>query len=305
MSRVRISVGLMVAVSLVATATFGTKLAIAATAPSIADRTATVSGAVNAAAVDRSGPYGSMRRTGSSGVALTFDDGPDKVVTVRLLNLLKKHKVKATFCVVGHRARDNPAIIRRMAKDGHTFCNHSWQHLQNLGKLSDAKIRTDLKATNKWIRKAVPGARIQYFRAPYGNFTARLNRIAVELGMTPLSWLVDDHSYMSPKYGTGKKMIAHIVKRVQTYTRKGSIVLSHEMLKPWTVTAYGTLLPWLKKRFTLVPMPTKRVQPPTKPVPPPPPPPETPVVPVPTEASPTASASPDPSPPPPAATPQD
>jgi peptidoglycan/xylan/chitin deacetylase (PgdA/CDA1 family) len=214
--------------------------------------------AVEAAAVDATGPYGSMRRTGSAAVALTFDDGPDPVVTPRLLDLLKSRRVKATFCVVGHRARDNQAIVRRIAAEGHTLCNHSWQHLQNLGRLDEAKIRKDLKATDKWIRRAVPGAQIQYFRAPYGNFTARLNRIARELGMTPLSWNVDDDAYQSARYGRGATMVAHMTKVVKRDTRKGSIVLSHEMAKPWTVTAYRTLLPWLQGRFRLVALPVRQ-----------------------------------------------
>jgi len=210
-----------------------------------------------AAAVDTSGPHGSMRRTGSSAVALTFDDGPDPKVTPKLLDLLKKQKVKATFCVTGWRARDNPAVIRRIVAEGHTLCNHSWQHLENLGKLSDAAIRKDLKATTKRIQQAAPGTPVRYFRAPYGNFTKRLNRIARELGMTPLSWSVDDQSWTSKKHGKGKKMVAHVIAVVKKNTRKGSVVLGHDMAKPWTVTAYKTLLPWLKKRHKLIPLPAK------------------------------------------------
>jgi peptidoglycan/xylan/chitin deacetylase (PgdA/CDA1 family) len=219
-----------------------------------------------AAVVDASRSDELMRRTGSSAVALTFDDGPDPVVTPKLLDVLKKQKIKATFCVVGHRARDNPAIIQRMVAEGHTLCNHSWQHLENLGKLDAKKIRTDLAATSKWIRRAVPGVPIEYFRAPYGNFTPRLNKIARGMGMKLLSWNVDDQSWASKKHGKGAKLVAHMTKLVKKHTRKGSIVLSHEMAKPWTVTAYRSLLPWLKKRFKLIPLPvTKPV--PTTPVP--------------------------------------
>ncbi len=208
--------------------------------------------------VDTSGPYGSMRRTGSSAVALTFDDGPDPIVTPKLLDLLKKQKVTATFCVVGHRARDNQAIIQRMVAEGHTLCNHSWQHLQGLGKLDEAKIRKDLAATHKAIRRAVPGVPIEYFRAPYGNWTPRLNKVARGMGMKLLHWSVDDQSWASKKYGKGSKLVAHMTKLVKKHTRKGSIVLSHEMAKPWTVTAYRSLVPWLKKRFKLIPLPVSK-----------------------------------------------
>lgn len=243
--------------------------AAADTAPRAAARAAAAGARVAATApVDTSGPHGSMRLTGSAAVALTFDDGPDPVVTPRLLDLLKEQRVKATFCVVGHRARDNPAIIRRMADEGHTLCNHSWQHLEDLGVRDEATIRKDLTSTSTWIRRAVPGVPIPYFRAPYGNFTARLNTIARDMGMTPLSWSVDDQSWASEKYGKGDELIAHMTGLVKTNTRQGSIILSHEMAKPWTVTAYRSLLPWLTARFELIPLPAPSLRPRPAPLPP-------------------------------------
>ncbi|GAA4976450.1 polysaccharide deacetylase family protein [Actinoplanes utahensis] len=231
----------------------------AATTPPPA-RTGAASVGSGAAGVDTSGPYGSMRRTGSAAVALTFDDGPDPKVTPQLLDLLKQQRVKATFCLTGWRARDHPAIVRRIAAEGHTLCNHSWQHLEDLGKRDVATIRKDLEATTRSIQRAVPGVPVQYFRAPYGNFTARLNATARESGMTPLSWNVDDQSWMSKEYGKGSAMVQHIVGVVQKNTRQGSIVLGHDMAKPWTVTAYRTLLPWLRQRFQLIPLPVHTIR---------------------------------------------
>jgi peptidoglycan/xylan/chitin deacetylase (PgdA/CDA1 family) len=202
-----------------------------------------------------SGPAGSQSRTGTDAVALTFDDGPDPVNTPKLLDLLKAQGVKATFCLVGHRVRDNQAIVKRIAAEGHTLCNHSWQHLEDLAKRPDAYLMRDLVATNEQIHKAVPGAMIRYFRAPYGNFTTRLNGFAARLGMTPLSWNVDDECWLTSKYGTGGTMIAHMAAMVHRETRKGSIILSHDNLKPQTIVAYQQILPWLKARFRLVPMP--------------------------------------------------
>jgi peptidoglycan/xylan/chitin deacetylase (PgdA/CDA1 family) len=202
-----------------------------------------------------SGPAGSQSRTGTDAVALTFDDGPDPVNTPKLLDLLAAQGVKATFCLVGHRVRDNQEIVKRIAAEGHTLCNHSWQHLEDLAKRPDAYLLRDLVATNEQIHKAVPGAPIKYFRAPYGNFTPRLNGFAAQLGMTPLSWNVDDECWLTSKYGTGGKMTAHMAAMVHKETRKGSIILSHDNLKPQTPVAYQQILPWLKARFTLVPMP--------------------------------------------------
>jgi peptidoglycan/xylan/chitin deacetylase (PgdA/CDA1 family) len=202
--------------------------------------------------VTASGPGGSVKNTGSTAVALTFDDGPDPVNTPRLLDLLKQRGVKATFCLVGFRARDNPDIVRRMVAEGHTLCNHTWQHLMDIAQRDDAYIRHDLQATNEAIHAAVPDAKISYFRAPGGNFTPHLVALAAELGMKSIHWDVDDQTWMTSTYGTGPAMVDHIRYEVQTFTRPGSIVLSHEVKKPHTITAYATLIPWLQQRFTLV-----------------------------------------------------
>ena len=201
------------------------------------------------------GPDGSAKTTGSDAVALTFDDGPDPVNTPPLLDLLKQYHVKATFCLVGFRARDYPAIVARIAAEGHTLCNHTWQHLMDFSKRDDSYLRWDLKATNDAILAAAPGAKITYFRAPGGNFNPRLDAFAAELHLKSIHWDVDDETWRTDKYGTGPAMIDHIQHEVQTFTRRGSIVLSHDNKKPWTTTAYATLIPWLQARFELIGLP--------------------------------------------------
>ena len=208
------------------------------------------------ATASRVGPPGTVSMTGSKSVALTFDDGPDPVNTPKLLDVLKAQGVKATFCLVGHRARDNQAVVARIWREGHTLCNHSWQHLEDLGQRPEKYLLSDLRNTNREILRAgPPGATIAYFRAPYGNFSPRLNRYARQLGMTPIFWDVDDESYRTAVYGHGPAMVDHIVRHVKSQVRAGSIVLGHDLLKPFTVTAYQRLLPWLKGRFTLVALP--------------------------------------------------
>jgi peptidoglycan/xylan/chitin deacetylase (PgdA/CDA1 family) len=204
-----------------------------------------------------SGPVGSLRLTGSSAVALTFDDGPDPGNTPAILDLLRQFHVKATFCLVGWRARDHPDLVQRIAAEGHTFCNHSWQHLMDLGNRSPEYIAADLSATNNVIRGLVPGAQIRYFRAPGGNFTPTLVRVSRALGMTPLYWDVDPRDWDSARYGTGPFMVNHIVSVVEHHVRPGSIVLSHDNKRPDTTAAYRVLVPWLQAHgYPLEPLPT-------------------------------------------------
>ncbi|MDI6098322.1 polysaccharide deacetylase family protein [Actinoplanes sp. NEAU-A12] len=203
----------------------------------------------------KTGPAGSLMTTGSKAVALTFDDGPDPDYTPKLLQLLAKEKVKATFCLVGTQARRHPDLVRAIAQDGHSFCNHSWNHDLKLGKKPHNAIREDLERTNAAIRAAVPGAQIRYMRAPGGNFTPPLVNASTELGMRSIYWKVDPRDWEQPETETDAAHRNKVIRIVKSNTRAGSIVLSHDYAQPETVEAYRVLLPWLRKRFELVALP--------------------------------------------------
>lgn len=194
-----------------------------------------------------SGPAGSMMYTGTKSVAMTFDDGPDPTYTPQILDLLKQYHVRATFCVVGFRARDYPDLIRRILNEGHTLCNHSWQHLLDLSKRDDAYIKRDMQKTNDAINAAAPNAKVKYFRAPGGNFTPEIVDDAASLGMKSLYWAIDPRDWDTSTFGTGSGMANHVIAEVKARIRQGSIILSHDMGKrSGTILAYKTLIPWMK-----------------------------------------------------------
>jgi peptidoglycan/xylan/chitin deacetylase (PgdA/CDA1 family) len=201
------------------------------------------------------GPGGSFLTSGSDAVALTFDDGPDPAQTPRLLDLLAASGVKATFCLVGLRVRAYSALVKRIAAEGHTLCNHSWAHSLDLRLQSKEAILKDLADTNEAIRQAVPGVKIKYFRAPGGYFDAGLVSLASSLGMKSLYWSIDTRDWEFTKWGHGDTMVSHIIGIVQSQVRRGSVVLSHDFHKPDTIAAYQMLLPWLKANFKLAAMP--------------------------------------------------
>jgi peptidoglycan/xylan/chitin deacetylase (PgdA/CDA1 family) len=201
------------------------------------------------------GPDGSVVMTGSAGVALTFDDGPDPGNTPKLLDLLGEHGIKATFSLVGWRARDNPDLVHRIAAEGHTVANHSWQHLMDLAHRPKSYIEWDLTETTKAIQHAAPDTPVRYFRAPGGNFTRDLVALGRQYGLTPLFWNVDPRDWDSANYGFGASMVRHIVQTVESNVRPGMIVLSHDCKHPDTISAYGILLPWLKQKYSLIPLP--------------------------------------------------
>jgi peptidoglycan/xylan/chitin deacetylase (PgdA/CDA1 family) len=197
------------------------------------------------------GPFRSWRTTGSSAVALTFDDGPDPVQTPRILGMLAEHGVKATFCLVGAQVERHPEIVARIAADGHTLCNHTWDHSLTIGGDDPAVIEADLARTNQAIRAAVPDAEIPFFRAPGGNFSDPLVQTAYRAGMTSLYWEVDPRDWEHAPDTDDATHVARIVEEVRRAVRPGAIVLSHDFNQPGTIDAYAELLPWLTANFAL------------------------------------------------------
>jgi peptidoglycan/xylan/chitin deacetylase (PgdA/CDA1 family) len=195
------------------------------------------------------GPAQSLRVTGSNTVALTFDDGPDPVQTPKILALLAKYHVKATFCLVGKNVAKHPEIVRQIVDAGHTLCNHTWSHSLTIGAATPAQIDADLTRTNAAIRAAVPDAEIPFFRAPGGNFTDRLVSTAYAQGMTSLHWQVDPRDWDHSTDADDTTHIDRVVADVQKSVRPGSIILSHDFNQPDTVAAYEKLLPWITETY--------------------------------------------------------
>nr|MDT0660276.1 polysaccharide deacetylase family protein [Micromonospora sp. DSM 115978] len=197
------------------------------------------------------GPYGSRRTTGSMDVALTFDDGPDPNYTPQALAMLRGYQVRATFCLVGVNVVKYPHLVRAIAAEGHTLCNHSWSHDLLLGRRAPSVILADLLRTNEALRAAVPGARIAYFRQPGGNWTPAVVRVAAQLGMTSLHWTVDPQDWRRPG-------VSSIATAVTSRTVAGAIVLLHDAggNRQGTVSALRSILPNLTRRFELRALPT-------------------------------------------------
>lgn len=93
-------------------------------------------------------------------VALTFDDGPNPDVTPRILDILDKHCIKATFFLVGIYAEARPDLVREIARRGHTIGTHTWSHPDNLRHLS-------LKAAKSQITRGIAATRNALASAPY------------------------------------------------------------------------------------------------------------------------------------------
>lgn len=108
-----------------------------------------------------------VQRTGARDklVSLTFDDGPDSTWTPKILSILEKYHVPATFFIIGENGVANRGLLQRMVADGDEIGNHSYTH-PNMAEESSRGIKLELNATQRLI-EAFTGRSTRLFRAPY------------------------------------------------------------------------------------------------------------------------------------------
>jgi peptidoglycan/xylan/chitin deacetylase (PgdA/CDA1 family) len=188
---------------------------------------------------------GVQRRLGNASgplIALTFDDGPDPRWTPAVLELLRQHRIRATFCLVGRHVAQHPELVRRIAADGHALCNHSWSHDEAMQLRSAASVSADLARTSRAITEAA-GRPPRYYRAPGGNWAPTAVAEAGRQRLRLLGWSVDPYDWRRPPS-------TEIVRRVLAGAGPGAIVLLHDGYgaRANTVAALRTLLDALAAR---------------------------------------------------------
>lgn len=156
-------------------------------------------------------------------IALTYDDGPNDIVTELLLDLLAQYNVRATFFLIGKFVRQRPQIVRAIAASGHLIGNHTMTHPW-LAWQSPSRIREELAGCNAVLADTL-GAPIRYFRAPHGARRPVVLRIARSLGLTPVQWNIIPGDWLP----IGAEVIASRtvrgIARNQRHNRASNIVL--------------------------------------------------------------------------------
>jgi peptidoglycan/xylan/chitin deacetylase (PgdA/CDA1 family) len=152
-------------------------------------------------------------------VSITFDDGPNPDATPLILDVLKREDVKATFFVLGRHADRWPALVKRMADEGHQIGNHGYFH-RKLHRRTPAYVRDDLTRGVEAIERA-SGVRPRVFRAPHGFRNPWVTPIARSLGERTIGWSLG-------VWDSARPGADEIVRRSLTGMRPGSILLLHD-----------------------------------------------------------------------------
>jgi len=152
-------------------------------------------------------------------LALTYDDGPNDPHTLRLLEVLAKHNVRATFFLIGRFVVQRSDIVRELVRAGHEVGNHTFNH-PNLILVSSERTRKEIADCQQGLLETT-GKTAWLFRPPFGGRRPGTLQIARSLGLEPVMWNVTGHDWTGLPADT-------IVAKVSRQIRGGDIILLHD-----------------------------------------------------------------------------
>jgi len=183
---------------------------------------------------------------GSARVALTFDDGPHPVTTRRVLEALAPTRHRATFFVLGEKARRHPDVLREIHASGHTLAlhgdSHDWLHSFRWS----SSVRADIVRAAAAV-EAATGARPRFFRPPLGHTSVTTVRGVRLAGVTLIGWSSRGFD------GMQGRSVEAVVARVRRTLEDGEIVMLHDAaehddFEPASVRALPQLVALLDQR---------------------------------------------------------
>ena len=152
-------------------------------------------------------------------LALTFDDGPNDPWTPRLLEVLDRHQVRATFFLIGRYVAQRPELARQISAAGHVIGNHTWDH-PNLIFVRSSAVESQVKRCASALEDAV-GAHSNLFRPPFGGRTPQALRAVRRCRLVPVLWSVSGWDWEA-------KSAAYVENKVMGSVEGGEVILLHD-----------------------------------------------------------------------------
>jgi len=179
-------------------------------------------------------------------VALTFDDGPGKT-TSRILSILKKHHVPATFFNIGENAAAHRHLVAQEAEAGYTVGNHTWDH-PDMATLPTVRQAAEMDRASA-EQKSITGSAPCVFRPPYGDYNATTLRLAQHRRMAVWIWSVDTEDWEAD--GSGAAYWVHRIIRLaeeEGGRLRNPVVLMHNQPigNPATALALPTIIAYFR-----------------------------------------------------------
>lgn len=162
-----------------------------------------------------------VKASSSKVVALTFDDGPYGTSTEKILAILRREHIKATFFVIGKNVEKYPQVMKDIVADGHIVGNHSYNHSIQLQHYSYKVFERNLNHAESIIVKRT-GLYPKFFRPPYGLISKTMSDVLAHDGYTSVMWDVDPRDW-DPK-NSSTTVAASIISTV----KPGNIIILHD-----------------------------------------------------------------------------
>jgi peptidoglycan/xylan/chitin deacetylase (PgdA/CDA1 family) len=176
---------------------------------------------VNSSTFQLFGDYIARVETVDKVVALTFDDGPHPLHTPRVLEVLERHHVKATFFMLGRNVERFPAVARQVLDRGHEIGNHSYSH-PKLVLMSPRRVREEIERTDQLLRSIGVSGEI-FFRPPHAAKFVVLPYVLVQMKKVSVLGDVDPEEWK-------RRPAAIMTQSVLRQVKPGSIIGLHDVL---------------------------------------------------------------------------
>jgi len=175
------------------------------------------------------------RDSGARGdIAITIDDGPEPVITPRVLDRLAEHRARATFFCVGERVERHPDLAREIVRQGHAVENHSQRHRHNFSLLGPGGMTAEIARAQEVIT-GVTGVAPLFFRAPAGLRNPFLDPVLTRLQLRLASWTRRGFDTVNGNPDVVYRRLTHAL-------RGGDILLLHDGNAATTSTRQPVIL---------------------------------------------------------------
>lgn len=178
-------------------------------------------------------------------IYLTFDAGYENGATSKILDVLQKHKVQATFFLVGNYIKTQPDLVKRMVDEGHNVGNHTMTH-PDMSKIADKEsFEKELKGLENLYKELTGEEMKKLYRPPQGKFSTDNLKMAKELGYKTFFWSLAYVDWIDKNQPTKEFAFSKLIPRIHN----GAIVLLHstsstnaeildELLTKWKEMGY-------------------------------------------------------------------
>lgn len=160
-------------------------------------------------------------------IYLTFDSGYENGCTAQILDILKKHNVRAAFFLVGNYIEKNPELVRRMTDERHIVGNHTYHHW-DMSKIADSKrFREELQSLERLYQQTTGKELPKFYRPPQGIYSEENLKMAKELGYHTVFWSLAYVDWLNDKQPTSEQAFSKLIPRIHN----GAVVLLHSTSK--------------------------------------------------------------------------